>query len=137
MENSAIFHAYLISWCIYVVALYVFGRWRRLPLGTLSASHIAPTAAAILMARVFLVGRGATVAQFAVGSKSGADMWSLWFHLWPCLLLLTATSALAHLVWVFIGCAKESQRKWIPVSAASLLMSVFAFMAVGANFPDA
>ncbi len=51
MENSAIFHAYLIGWCIYVVALYVFGRWRWLPLGTLSSSHIAPTAVAMSWSR--------------------------------------------------------------------------------------
>ena len=137
MENKTIFFTYLASWCVYLIAAYVWGHRRRLNLGVVSVSHLVPSAVAIIMIYVFLIGRGATVAQFVAGSETGMDMWSLWFHLWPILLIATAASGFVNLVLTIVACVKKSQRKWIPVTFVALLMSVFAFFTVGANFPDA
>ncbi len=89
------------------------------------------------MTYVFLIAGGATVAQFVAGSESGKDLWSLWFDLWPILLIATAASGIANFAWTIIACVKKSQRRWIPVALAALVMSMFALITVGANFPDA
>lgn len=137
MENRTILFAYLACWCVYLIAGYVWGHCRRLHLGAVTVSHLVPSAVAIIMIYVFLIGRGATVAQFVAGSESGMNMWSLWFGLWPILLIATAASGFINLVLTIVACVKKSQRKWIPATFAALLMSVFAFFTVGANFPDA
>jgi len=137
MENSTIFFAYLATWLGYLIAAFVFARRKKLHWGIVSMSHVAPSAVAALMIYVFLIKGGATVAQFVAGSESGMDMWFLWCDMWPCLLLLTAASALVHLVWAIIACVKKTQRKWIPIAVATLLMSVFAYYTVLTNFPDA
>lgn len=137
MENRTIFFAYLAGWCTYLAAAYVWGHRRRLHLGVVFVSHIVPSAVAIIMIYVFLIGGGATVAQFVAGSESGMAMWSLWFHLWPILLMATGASGFVNLVWTIIACVRKTQRKWIPISTAAVLMSAFAFFTVGVNFPDA
>ncbi len=137
MENSTIFFAYLAIWCVYLVVVYAFGRHRRLHLGILSISHLVPSAVAIIMICIFLIGGGVTVAQYAAESESGMDMWSLWADLWPVLLFFSAASGIVHLVWAFVACMKKNQRKWIPVAIATVLMSVFALYTVLCNFPDA
>jgi len=137
MENRTIFLVYLTTWCGYLIAVHGLAYRRRLGLGVVSASHFAPTTVALAMGYIFLIRRGVTVAQFAAGSEPGMDLWSLWVHLWPLLLLLTAASALAQLIWTIAACFQKAQRKWIPLAIAGFLMSVFAFLTVGANFPDA
>lgn len=137
MENRTIFLIYLASWVLYLITLYVFGRRKRLRMSIVAVSQFAATAVAILMICIFLVGGGATVAQFAAGSESRMNMWSLWVDLWPVLLILTGSSALTHLAWTLIACVIKSKRKWAPVAIAGLLMSVFAFFTVVANFPTA
>jgi hypothetical protein len=137
MENRTIFAAYLVVWCAYIVAAHIWGRRRQLHIAGVIASHAAPTGVAIVMTYVFLIAGGATVAQFVAGSESGMALWSLWFHLWPVLLFATAASGMFSLVWTIMACVKHSQRKWIPITIAAVLMSVFAFLTVGANFPDA
>lgn len=89
------------------------------------------------MTYVFVIGGGATVAQYVAGAESGMNLWSLWFNLWPFLLFATALSAFCSLVWMITACVKQAQRKWIPVSIAAVLLSVIALVTVGANFPDA
>ena len=89
------------------------------------------------MTYVFLIAGGATVAQFVAGSESGMDLWSLWSDLWPVLLFATAASGFINLVWMIIVCVKKSQRRWISITVAAVIMSAFAFFTVAANFPDA
>lgn len=137
MEDSRIFFVYLVSWCVYLAAAYIFGSCRRLHLGIVSMSHLAPSAVAIIMICIFLLGSGATVAQYSARSESGMDIWSLWASLWLPILFFSATSGVIHLIWIAVACVKKSQRKWIPVAAAAILMSAFAFYTVLANFPDA
>ena len=137
MENSTVFFAYLLTWCGYLVGVYTLCRWRHLHRGVTSASHLVPSAIAILMIGIFLVGGGATVAQFNVGSVLAMTLWSLWFHLWPLLLLAAGASALAHLVWTGVACYRATYRKWIPVASSGLFMSVFGSFVVIQNFPDA
>ena len=137
MENSTILFAYLLTWCGYLAAVYALCRGRHLHCGIVSVSHLVPSAIAILMIGIFLVGPGATVAQFAAGSGSAMKMWRLWLHLWPLLLFAAGASALVHLVWTGIACLLANYRKWVPVSSSGLLMSVFGFFTVITNFPDA
>jgi hypothetical protein len=137
MESRTIFLAYLVVWCAYVLAAHAWGWQKRLHLAAVIASHAAPSAVAVVMTCIFLLAGGSTVAQFVAGSESGMDLWSLWFRLWPILLLATAASGVIGLVWTITVCVKNSQRKWIPVTLAGVIMSMFAFFTVGANFPDA
>lgn len=65
------------------------------------------------------------------------NLWSLWLHLWPILLIVTAASGVISLVWTIVVCVKKSQKIWIPISIAAMVMSVFAFFTVAYNFPDA
>jgi len=137
MENETLFIAFLVTWTVCVSASHIWA-WRKgLPVAGVITSHAAPSAVVAVMTYVFLIGGGATVAQFVAGSESGMDLWSLWFHLWPVLLFITGASAFGSFVWTIIACVKKPHRKWIPVAIASLLMSAFAFVTVGANFPDA
>lgn len=137
MENRTILIVYLVTWCAYVIAAHLWAQRKRLHLGAIMASHAVPSAVALTMTYVFMIAGGATVAQFVAGSESGMDLWSLWFHLWPVLLLGSAASGVISLVWTIVACVKTSQRKWIPITVAAVVMSVFAFFTVGANFPDA
>ena len=137
MENRTIFLAYLVVWCAYVVSTHIRGRRKQLHLAGVIASHAAPSAVAIVMTYVFLLAGGATVAQTVAGSESGMNLWSLWLHLWPILLIVTAASGVISLVWAIIVCVKKSQRRWIPLSIAAMVMSVFAFFTIAYNFPDA
>ena len=137
MENRTIFIAYLIVWCAYVLVIHIWGRWKRLRLVGVIVSHALPSTVAIVMSYVFLIAGGVTVAQFVAGSKSGMDLWSLWSQLWPVLLFGSAVSGVISLVWTIVMCVKKPQRKWIPITIAAVIMSVFAFFTVGTNFPDA
>ena len=137
MENRTLLLAFLATWAGCLLAAHLWARKERLPLASVLASHAVPSVVAIVMAYVFLIAGGATVAQFVAGSESGMDLWSLWFHLWPILLIATVVSGFTDLVWTIIACVKKSQRRWIPVAIAAVVMSVFAFFTVGANFPDA
>ena len=137
MENRSIFLAYLVVWCAYVLTVHIWGHRKRLHLAGVIFSHALPTIVSIVMTYVFLIAGGATVAQFVAGSKTGMDLWSLWFHLWPILLFGSAASGIISLVWTIVACVKKPQRKWIPITIAAVMMSLFAFFTVGANFPDA
>lgn len=128
---------YIVSWVIYLVALYVIAYRKKLRMSIVSVSHIVPSAVAILMGSIFLIGKGATVVQFVAYSVPGMKLWSLWVGLWPGLLVLTAGVAFTHLVWLGIACADKTKRRWIPVVASGLFMSVFSFFAVIAFFPTA
>src|SRR5687768_14303099 len=137
MENSTIFFAYLVTWCGYLITVYALCGRMQLHRGIASVSHIVPSAIALLMIGIFLVFGGGTVAQFVSGSESGMNMWRLWFHLWPFLLVGAGLSTLAHLVWAAAACFMAIHRRWVLVSASGLLMSGFGFFTVIANFPDA
>jgi hypothetical protein len=137
MENRTIFLAYLSVWCAYVLAVHIWGHRKRLNVAGVIVSHALPSAVAIVMAYVFLIAGGASVAQFVAGSETGMDLWSLWFHLWPVLLFGSVVSGVITLVWTIVACAKTPQRKWMPITIAAVVMSVFAFFTVAANFPDA
>jgi hypothetical protein len=137
MENRTILLAYLAVWCAYVLAAHTWGWRKRLHPAGIIASHAAPSAVAVAMTSIFLLAGGSTIAQFAAGSESGMDLWSLWFRLWPALLLVTAASGVMSLVWTIIASVNNSRRRWTPVTLAGVIMSVFAFLTVAANFPDA
>ena len=137
MENSTLFLAYLITWCGYLIALYVLGRRRQLHRGGLFGSQIVPSLIAVLMVAVFVVGRGSTVAQLVSGSEQGLNLWRLWLYLWPLLLLGAGLSTAAHFVWTGVSCFRPIHRKWIAVSTSGAFMSAFGFLTVISNFPDA
>jgi hypothetical protein len=137
MESRTIFLAYLVVWCAYALAAHTWGWQKRLRLAGVIASHAAPSAVAVTMTYIFLLAGGSTVAQFVAGSEAGMDLWSLWFRLWPILLLVSAASGVMSLVWTIIVCVNNSRRRWTPVTIAGVIMSVFAFLTVAANFPDA
>ncbi len=135
MENKALFIAYLITWVVSLLTVYVWARRKQLPLAGVLGSHAVPSIVAVVMTYIFLIAGGATVAQLA--GEPGMDMWSLWFNLWPLFLICTAASGVINLVLSIIFSMKKSQRRWIPITIAALVMSVFAFFVVGSNFPDA
>ena len=135
MENPEILVFYLISWAIAVVAIHRLGRRQRLPFGALLASHLVPSIVAILMTWIFIIRRGATVAQLA-GTGEALDLWSVWFKLWPLLFVVCIASTLLCLIWTVAAIAKK-QKPWIPVAATETGLSAFAFFTVMLNFPDA
>lgn len=137
MENRPIFIAYLVTWCAYVVAAHAWAHRKRLPVAGAVAAHIVPAVVALTMTYVFLIAGGATVAQFAAGSEAGMNMWLLWCHLWPILLFGSAVSAVVSVVWTVVACVKKPLRGWLPITLAAVAMSVFAFLTVATNFPDA
>jgi len=137
MENRTIFIAYLITWCAYVVATHAWVHRKRLSVAGVVVAHTVPAVVALTMTYVFLIAGGTTVAQFVAGSEAGMNMWSLWFHLWPILLIGSAVSAVVSVVWTIVACVKKPLRRWLPITLATVVMSVFAFMTVAANFPDA
>jgi hypothetical protein len=101
------------------------------------AAHSVPTVVTLTMTYVFLIAGGTTVAQFAAGSEAGMDMWSLWFFLWPILFFGSAVSAVVAVIWTIVACVKKSLRRWLPITMAAVAMSLFAFLTVATNFPDA
>ncbi len=137
MENRTLFFAFIATWAGYLLVAHIWANKHHFPLTGILASHTVPSVVAVVMTYVFVIAGGATVAQFVAGSESGMDLWSLWFHLWPILLLATAASGITNFVWAIITCVKKSQRRWIPLSISAIVMSVFAFITVAANFPDA
>ncbi len=137
MESTILFYAYLLTWLGYVVGIHAYAVRKRLNHGILLVSHAMPSLVAVLMAFIFLIGRGATVRQFVGESENGMDLWSLWLDLWPVLLFGSASAALVNLVWTITACMKKTQRKWLVITAAGTVMSVFAFFTVALNFPDA
>lgn len=137
MENEALLILYLMTWCAYVPGAHVWAHRKRLHHVAIIASYAVPSVVAITMTYVFLIKGGATVAQFAAGSRTSMDLWSLWVDLWPVLLLATAASGAVSVVWMILASANHSLRKWMPVSVAAVLLSAFAFLTVFANFPTA
>ena len=136
MENRTLFYSFLLAWLGYMLVAHVWAHRTRVPFLAVTASHAASSAVALVMTYVFVIARGATVAQLVAGSESGMDLWRLWFHVWPFLLFFSGLSAFSGLVWT-IACLKKPKRKLLPVAIGSVVMSVFAFFTVGANFPDA
>ncbi|MBM3969151.1 MAG: hypothetical protein FJ302_04720 [Planctomycetes bacterium] len=137
MENKSILIAYLVTWSLYVIGVHVFGKWKRLEKTNIVLSHSVPSAVAISMTFIFLIGHGATVRQFVANSDRGMDLWSLWVSLWPLLLFATFGSGLAQAVLTIVALFKREWRVWAPITALGAGMSAFSFMAVGINFPDA
>ncbi len=137
MENKTIFIVYLVTWCAYLVTAHIWARRKKLHLAGVLASHAVPSAVALVMTYVFLIAGGVTVAQIVAGSETGMDLWDLWFYLWPVLLFGSAASGVISLVWTIVACIEKPQRKWIPITIAAVMMSVFAFFTVGVNYPDA
>ena len=137
MENRSILLVYLACWLLYIAGIYGYGFFRRASLAATTASHLVPTAIALSMAYIFLLAGGATVAQFAAGSTGSMNLWSLWFHLWPLLLLAALISAIALAVWTVAAIVRAESRQYVPTAIAGTLMSAFGFVTVGANFPDA
>jgi hypothetical protein len=91
MENKELLIIYVICWMIYVGIVHTYAARFGLSRRTVVASHLVPSAVAVLMSLIFLVMGGATVRQLAGGP--GAGLWSLWVALWPLLLLVTFASA--------------------------------------------
>jgi len=137
MENRTIFIAYLITWCAYVIATHAWAYRKRLLTTGVVAAHTVPTVTALTMTYVFLIAGGATTAQLVAVSEAGMGIWSLWFHLWPILLIGSAVSAVVSVIWTIVACVKKPLRSWLPISLATVVMSTFAFLMVVANFPDA
>jgi len=137
MENRTIFIAYLITWCAYLVVTHAWAHRKRLPAARVVAAHTVPTVVTLTMTYVFLIAGGATTAQFVAASEAGMNMWFLWCLLWPILLLGSAVSAVVGVIWTIVACVKKPLRRWLPIAVAATVMSVFACLTVGANFPDA
>jgi len=137
MENGTIFLTYLIVWPFYLLGIHVYAHVKKLNQGWILLSHSVPSLVAVVMAWIFLISDGATVAQFAAGSESTLRLWSLWFDLWPKLLLATFITGLVQFFGTFVLAIWPQRRKWIPVTLVGAVMSAFALMTVLLNFPDA
>ena len=137
MENPALFHVFLVAWCVGVLAMHVWGWRKRVSQMGIAAAHSGSTVVAALMTFVFVIGGGATTVQFVAESSAGIDLWMMWGDLWPLLLLLSGLSAAINVVCLIIFCSSASERRWVPVTAAGSVLSVLAFFAVGSNFPSA
>ena len=128
---------YIIAMCIYLIGMHVFAFRKKLSTKIVLFSHAIPTLTALTMTYIFIIGRGETVAQFAAGSETAMNMWSLWVNLFPFLIFGTLGYAIIHFIWLIAAGVNKSTRKWLPIIIASLLMSIFAFFVVLINFPSA
>ena len=137
MENKAILLALIVAWGVSLLSTLVWARTKQLSVSKILCSQAIPIVVVLTMSYIFLICEGATVAQLISGSKSGMSLWSLWFHLWPLLLILTLISGFSNLVWTIVVSLKKPDRVWLPVSITALVMSLFAFFTVAINFPDA
>jgi hypothetical protein len=97
----------------------------------------APLVTTVTMAYLFLIAGGSTTVQLNAGSPAGMNVWSTWVGLWPVFLLITAASGFGSMVWLGLCAFKKRMRASIPVSVASLMLSVFAFFTVISYFPSA
>jgi hypothetical protein len=138
MENKNILVVYLIAWLVYLLGINAYSLCRHMNMMVTTISHFVPLVATT-MSYIFLVLQGNTVAQFAFSSsnRQNMDLWSLWFRLWPLLLLLSFIAGIVHCAWIIRICFKTSFHRWLPVSITSVLMCLFAFFTVLLNFPDA
>jgi hypothetical protein len=137
VENQSLFIAFLIAWVVYVPLVYLIGwRFKLSPILT-TLSHIYPTAVALAMARIFLLGSGHTIRQYNVGSPAAENLWSLWAGLWPLLLLAGLGSAIMLLRAIHMGAWRQLPIRSLAITVPSFAMSVFAFITVFINFPDA
>jgi len=137
MENMPLLVAYLLTWAGYVFVLHAYAWKLRMSHLIILASQAAPSVIALTMTYIFLIRRGATVAQFVAGSSEGMALWSLWANLWPVFFFGSLIVAGAHALWFIGACVEPGARRWIPVAVASAAICVFAFFAVACNFPDA
>ena len=137
MENRSLFVVYLVVWLLYVVGIHGYAWWKSLGQAVVGLSHAAPSVVAISMTCIFLIGHGATVAQFVAHSERGMELWSLWVSLWPLLLLATFAAGIAQAIWIIAASVKREWRGWIPVALSGTAMSLFSFVTVASNFPDA
>jgi hypothetical protein len=119
------------------VGIHGYAWWKSLGQAVVGLSHAAPSVVAISMTCIFLIGHGATVAQFVAHSERGMELWSLWVSLWPLLLLATFAAGIAQAIWIIAASVKREWRRWIPVALSGTAMSLFSFVTVASNFPDA
>lgn len=137
MQTPALFYTYLFCCGAYLLGIYTDCMIRRTSWVAVTASHLVPTAIALIMARIFLIGRAATTAQLVAGSEHGMALWSLWFNLGPFLLLASFMSALVLLICTAATLRRAGPRRYLPVTAAGVMMSGFSFFIVALNAPDA
>lgn len=141
MENQPLLMVYLATWVFYVLGIHWFvaevgpnGRAAQIIVGV---SHAVPSLVALLMTYIFVIGQGATIAQFTAGSEHAMSLWSLWHSQWPVLLLSTFTAGLLQAVWTVVAGLRPEWRGWLPIAGSGAAMCAFAFMTVVTNFPDA
>ncbi|MEM6391822.1 MAG: hypothetical protein AAF797_03530 [Planctomycetota bacterium] len=137
MQNVPILIVYLAGWLLYMLGIYLYTHLRRVSLIITTLSHAVPTATALSMTYIFLIGGGSNVAQFAAGSDRRMDLWSLWFDLVTPLLLAGLASGLLHFVWTVAAAARAELRRHLPIAIAGLVMSVFSLFVVASHLPDA
>lgn len=98
---------------------------------------MVPLGTLLIMVYLFWISGFATTVQYNVGSSSQMSRWSLWVDLFPLLLILTAISAFANLIWLLRSAFTRGQRHRLPAIAYSLGLSVLSFFTVATNFPSA
>lgn len=135
MENRTLFLLFLIAWAVCVPVMYVVSIHLRASLRFVTLAHIVPTIVALVMAGIFLVGNGATVAQFAAGSQSATNLSTLWGVLW--FLFLPVTFGSSVLLFGATCFAAVRARRYLMATVLGLGLSILALFTVAANFPDA
>lgn len=139
MDKTLLFPL-LVLWLLSVAAVHGYAHRQRLPHPFVVLSHLVPSLVALVMIRVFIVGHGALVAQFAAGSEHREELWSFWLSIWPLALVALAASALANLVAFITGIVvqcHQREARWLPVPAIGLIISLLWLAITFSHFPTA
>lgn len=83
------------------------------------------------------------VAQLSGSGATQKWLWSLWFNLWPCIMLEVIVGMMAVIgicVVIIVSNARSPTRDWIGsllYCVVTIVHSAFALALIGSAFPDA
>jgi len=111
------------------------GHRRRGSLMLAAVSGVVPLITLLFFLRVFVIGGSSNVAQLA--GDDGQDLWSIWFHAWPMLLVANPPSMMLAVVAVLLP--PYSRRGWAShfSRGGAVVASACACYVVLKYFPDA
>jgi len=128
---------YLLVSASTVLLVHGYAAWLRLRQVVVLAMHVPTTFVAGFLAWLFVVERGAAVAQFAAGDPAREELWSLWFRSWPGLLLGLGVVGAAHCMGLLFTSLDRATWRWVPVLLLCAANSALGFCAVLSWCPTA